>query len=85
MSISPCRFGVALGLVWGMALAVLALIAHATVYYGHPFIQTLDSVYMGYSPTYEGAFLGFVWGFSDFFLFGIFVAWIYNLLHSKQD
>ncbi len=83
--ISPCRLGIALGIVWGLALALLALIAHMTPYYGHPFIQTLDSVYMGYSPTYEGAFLGFFWGFITFFVGAALVGWVYNLLSCKKE
>lgn len=79
LRLSPWRIGMACGLIWGLGLLILGFIAHATYLYGHPFIQALDSIYIGYSPTVSGAFIGFCWGFIDFFVFGTLVAWIYNL------
>lgn len=82
--LSPWRMGFAVGLIWSLTLFVLALIAHNTIFYGHPFIQALDSVYIGYSPTVEGAFIGLCWGFIDFFIFGWLVTWVYNLVLPKH-
>lgn len=79
LRLSPWRTGFAVGLIWAIGLFALALISHNTIYYGHPFIQAIDSVYIGYSPTIEGAFIGFCWGLIDFFIFGWLVAWVYNL------
>lgn len=82
--LSPVRVGLALGFIWGLSLFILALISLNTIYYGHPFIQALDSIYIYYSPTVEGAFVGFCWGFLDFFIFGWLVAKVYNLILPRN-
>lgn len=84
LRLSPWRVGLALGFIWALSLFVLALISHNTIYYGHPFIQAIDSVYIGYSPTVDGAFIGFCWGFVDFFIFGWLVAWVYNIILPRS-
>ena len=80
----PWRIGLVLGLVWGIGLAAVALVASHTIYYGQPFIQAMDSVYMGYAPTTDGAMIGFLWGFVGFFLFGWLVGFIYNACLPRQ-
>jgi hypothetical protein len=84
LRLSPWRVGIGFGFIWALGLFILALISHNTIYYGHPFIQSLDSVYIGYSPTVEGAFVGLCWGFINFFIFGWLVAWLYNILLPRQ-
>lgn len=86
LRLSPWRVGVALGFIWGLGLLILAFISLNTIYYGHPFIQALDSIYIRYSPTVDGAFIGFCWGFVNFFIFGWLVAVVYNFcLPRKKD
>ncbi len=85
LRLSPWRVGLALGFVWGLALLVLACISYNTIYYGHPFIQGVDSIYIGYSPTIAGGFIGFGWGFIAFFIFGWVMASLYNLLLPRNQ
>lgn len=81
---SPRRLGFAFGVIWGLSLFILGLIAHSTIYYGHLIIQTLDSIYFGYEATVEGAFIGFLWGFCDAFIAGWLIAWVYNLCATSK-
>lgn len=79
LRLSPWRVGFAMGGIWGLSLLIIGLIAHSTIYYGHPFIQALDSVYIGYAPTVDGAFVGLAWGFCGFFIFGWCISRLYNM------
>jgi len=76
--------GIAFGFIWALGLFILALISYNTIYYGHPFIQSMDSIYIGYSPTIDGAFMGLCWGFISFFIFGWLVASVYNFMLPRQ-
>lgn len=62
---------------------ILALIGYGSIFYGQPLIQMINSVYIGYGPTVEGAFIGFFWGFIDFFIFGWLVGIVYNALVGR--
>jgi hypothetical protein len=77
MRLHPIKFGFALGLWWGIGLLIVSWISLRTGY-GIGLIQGLSSVYLGYTATFVGGIIGFVWGFIDFFIFGLLVAWIYN-------
>jgi hypothetical protein len=74
----PAAFGFSLGILWGLGLLIVGLINHWEPSFGHPFIQTMSSVYIGYKSTIEGSLIGFAWGFIDFFIFGFLIAYIYN-------
>lgn len=76
--LSPTTLGFAMGMIWGLSLFVLGLIGYGSMFYGHPMIQMISSVYLGYGPTVEGAFIGFAWGFVDFFMFGWLAGLVYN-------
>ena len=84
LRLSPWRVGLALGIMWGLSLLILAFISYNTIYYGHPFIQAVDSIYIGYAPTIDGAFIGFGWGFVASFIFGWLLARIYNLFLPRH-
>ena len=69
-------FGMAAGLVWGAAVLLLGLFA--TPQYGMPFVQFIGSLYPGYAPTVQGAFIGGFWGFVDGGIGALVFAWLYN-------
>ncbi len=75
--LSPCGFGFALGLWWGIGMLIVAWFGWWWGY-GAAFIATFSSVYIGYAATFWGGVLGLIWGFVDFFIFGALIAWIYN-------
>ena len=71
-------FGLAIGITWGLA------IMFATwwlLYSGSPgaMISKLSSFFIGYSYSWGGAVIGFLWAFVYGFIAGIIVAWFYNL------
>ena len=76
-----CRAGLAVGILWGLACGVLALVTMFTETYGHEFVNVLGSIYPGYRPgTWLGVLLGLVWGFVDGLICGAVVAGLYNCM-----
>jgi hypothetical protein len=73
------RLGIAGGLVWGLALFFLTLIAAGTGY-GSEFLSLFE-FYPGYTITFWGSATGFLWGFIDGFIGLGLVAWFYNHIH----
>lgn len=70
-------FGLALGIVWGVSIFVIGLIAMTTDW-GGGFVETMHTVYIGYEPTILGSIIGGIWGFVDLFIGGMIIAAIYN-------
>ncbi|MBL7198475.1 MAG: bacteriophage holin [Candidatus Omnitrophica bacterium] len=70
-------FGLAVGIVWGVGMFVLGIIAMAFGW-GDRFVEILSSLYIGYKATFLGSIVGAVWGFIDAGIGGIIVAWLYN-------
>jgi hypothetical protein len=70
-------FACAFGLIWGIGML---LVAWFSWWFGwaHAFVYVMSSAYLGLAPTFVGGIFGFLWGFADFFLFGAFVALVYN-------
>lgn len=77
--IDGIRLGIAGGVVLGLSLFFLTVIASSTGY-GVEMLSFL-SFYPGYDMSAAGATLGFVWGFIDGFIFFALLAWIYNHIH----
>ncbi|MCH9770444.1 MAG: bacteriophage holin [Gammaproteobacteria bacterium] len=76
--LSVWRFGFALGLIWALGMLVVGW-AGWQWQYGIPFVKLWSSVYVGFKPTLVGGLIGAAWGFVDFFVFGVLIAWVYNL------
>ena len=77
-------FGLALGITWAGGVFFLAGMA-GLFGWGIAVAALLQTVYIGFSPTFVGAIAGAVWGFVDGFIFGVIVAWLYNrLLLTRQ-
>ena len=82
MKLNALKFGVACGIVWGISVFFIALIAKETDV-GIGIVDTLGKVYIGEKATWSGAFLGLIYGFFDAGIGGLLVAWVYNLLLGK--
>ncbi|OGC03845.1 hypothetical protein A2276_08345 [candidate division WOR-1 bacterium RIFOXYA12_FULL_43_27] len=82
MKLDPLKFGLSAGIIWGIGVFMMALIAKETSY-GIGFVSALGKIYIGEGPTFLGAILGMIYGFFDagigFFVF----AWLYNKLAGK--
>ena len=68
------------GLVWGLGLLLVVLIALVSEGYGVAFLAAVASIYPGVEVSANGAFLGLLWGFLDGFIGGAIFAWLYNRL-----
>lgn len=75
---SPMALGLALGVVWGVSVFLMGLSAHYFSY-GVTFVESLQTLYIGYDISIGGAFVGGLIGFFDAFFFGLIVGWLYNV------
>ncbi|HHF7372613.1 bacteriophage holin [Legionella bozemanae] len=76
--LSPVGLGLAFGVLWGISILMLGLLAYYYTY-GHGFVVAVGSLYPGYEPSIKGSLLGAVIGFIDAFITGFLIAWLYNL------
>lgn len=76
-------FAFALGITWAIGLLIMGWIS-AGSNWGAQLIQILASAYIGYAPTFAGAIIGAIWGFCDWFIGGLIIAWVYNLCSCKS-
>jgi len=74
--IQPVALGVAIGVLWAVYVAFLAIIAMFG--WGSELVSLLASLYIGYAATIVGTIIGAVWGFVDGFIAGFIIAWVYN-------
>ena len=78
MKFKPFALGLSLGIVWGGALFITTWLSYLTGY-GRLFLEGLAiSLYPGYTISPAGSFIGLFYGFSDLFIMGTILGWIYN-------
>lgn len=77
MHLKPCKFAFALGLWWAIGM-LLASWAAWLFNWGGLWVHVMSSFYIGMAPSFVGGIFGFLWGFADFFVFGLLIAWTYN-------
>ena len=70
-------FGLACGLLWGLAMFLLGIIDMLTKW-GDGWGALMSTVYIGYQPTIIGSLIGGLWGFVDAGIGGLVLAWLYN-------
>lgn len=82
MKLCVWGLGIGLGIVW----AIMMLFAGWTSIWGWGtmFVNTMSSVYIGYTPSFGGGIVGAIWGFVDGFIAGILLAFFYNLVCCKH-
>lgn len=78
MELRKRALGMALGLVWGLAIMLgtwwlLILGARGEI------ISKLTAFYPGYSYSWGGAVIGLLWGFVYGLIAGVLIAWFYDL------
>jgi hypothetical protein len=76
--LQPLALGIAVGVLW--ALYVFFAGIFAIFSWGNVLVATLGSFYLGYGPSIVGAIIGAIWAFTDGFVAGAVIAWIYNKL-----
>ena len=72
-------FGLAGGIIWGIAVFLMALVSGGTGY-GIGFVYAIGTIYLGVQPGIAGAILGLIYGFIDAFIGCFIFAWLYNKL-----
>ena len=78
--ISSVGLGMSLGVLWGVSVLILGLLAHAYSY-GQPFVTTMGAIYVGYVPSVKGSILGGILAFINAFITGFLIAWLYNMFN----
>ncbi len=81
MKLCARSFGLAGGILWGLALLVTTWISIPT-HYAAGFLDIIQGIYPGYRVSFIGSFLGLAYGFVDGFA-GLFIlAWLYNRIQK---
>lgn len=76
--LSPMGLGLSLGIVWGVSILLLGLLAHFFSY-GEVFVTSMGTLYKGYDVSILGSIVGGIIGFVDGFVGGALIAWLYNI------
>ena len=79
MKLNTKAFALTCGIIWGLGLFFLTwwMIAFG----GATGEKTIiGKIYIGYSISAAGSFIGLMWGFVDALIGGAIFAWLYNLI-----
>jgi len=76
MKLNVKALGLASGILWGLSVFVLTLVALWRGTGDH--LGLLRGFYIGYHVSYVGSLIGLVYGFVDGALCGAIFAWLYN-------
>lgn len=76
--LSPLAMGLAFGILWGVSILIIGLVAHLANY-GTAFVTSMGVVYVGYGPSILGSIIGGIIGFIDAFILGAILIWLYNI------
>ena len=78
MALRKRAFGLSFGLVWGLGIMLSTWWLLIQGSRGE-ILSKLDTIYLGYSYSWGGSFIGFIWGFVDGFIAGVLIAWFYDV------
>ncbi len=70
-------FAMAGGIIWGIAVFLMAIISGDTGY-SIGFVHAIGTIYIGVQPGIVGAILGLVYGFIGAFIGCFIFAWLYK-------
>lgn len=81
MELKKRAFGLAFGLFWGLAILLgtwwmIIVGAHGEIF------SKISVFYYGYTVSWIGGIIGFVWSFIFGFIGGSIFAWFYNLFNK---
>jgi len=77
MKINTKALALSIGFVWGFAIFLLTAWFLIMGYNGN-MLAKLGSVYLGYSVSWLGAFIGLIYGFVDGLVGGVLLGFLYN-------
>ncbi len=77
MKINTKALAISAGITWGLAIFLLTVWFLVMGYSGN-FLAKLGSIYIGYSVSWLGAFIGLIYGFVDGLIGGALLGYLYN-------
>ena len=77
MKINVKALALSMGIVWGLVVFLLTLWFLVMGYSGD-LLAMLGSIYLGYSVSWIGAFVGLIYGFIDGLIGGALLGYLYN-------
>jgi len=77
MKINIKALALSIGIVWGLAVFLLT-VWFLIMGYSGDLLAKLGSVYLGYSVSWLGAFIGLIYGFVDGLIGGALLGFFYN-------
>lgn len=82
LKLNPLALGVSLGIVWGVSIFIIGLVAHFFMY-GSAFVSAMGIVYVGYGSSIASCINAAAIGFVDAFIIGALIGWLYNLFCGR--
>ena len=76
--LSVIGLGLGFGISWALGIFLMGVVAGLWGW-GMGMVNLYSQVYVGYGPSFLGGLIGGVWGFVDFFIFGVVAAFVYNI------
>ena len=78
-------FSLTVGLIWGVAIFLVAAANSIWPNYGQAFLELAASIYPGYQPSSSigSVIIGTSYGLVDGAIGGAVFAWVYNLLANR--
>lgn len=74
------RVAITGGIIWAAALFITTLVSVFTGGYGKAFLDSIASIYPGYSISVVGSIIALIYGFLDVFV-GVYIfMWVYQKL-----
>ena len=77
MKINTKALALSMGIIWGLGIFLLTVWFLIMCYHGNT-LSKLSQVYIGYSVSWIGAFVGLIYGFIDGLIIGACLGFLYN-------
>lgn len=84
LQLHKTKLGLSGGILLGVALFFITQYSYYTEY-GSLFLELIADLYPGYTISFWGSFVGFVYAFIDGFCFFFLLAWLYNFLVERGE
>lgn len=81
MKLNKTAFALASGIIVGLTFLLITFVFLIFGHEGHQ-LAKLHCLFIGYTVTWWGAFLGLLWGFIYGVIGGWIFAWLYNRLEK---
>ena len=82
MKLNPKALGLALGIIWGLAVLITTWIIMFQD--GGATLSKLGKLYLGYRVSFLGSIIGLIYGFIDGLIAGFLIAWLYNIFAKEK-